>query len=195
MSEVLASLSRSTHLHTYTCTWATHAHTHTHTHTHTHLIKLSMVAHTCNPKTWDTETGGSWVWSQSRLPRETLIERKKGDPLRNGVQWLCVKCKDPSLIPSTTRKKKFFLIGRMSMRLKCWQLCHSQNLQAQASPSLLTPLALVLRYVFFSSLLRGWENCLEQAESFIQGVWQGIWVLGKIYVLVFWHCFLLAHLK
>lgn len=147
------------------------ADTHARLNAHTQL-KLSMVAYTFNPNTWDTKTGRWWVWSQSRLHRETLIKRKKGDPLRNEFRWLCIKYKDLSSNPSTTKKKSLFLTGKISMRLKCWQLGHSQNLQAQASPSLLTPLALVLWYFFFSSLLRGRENSLEQAENFIQAVWQ-----------------------
>ena len=36
-----------------------------------------MVAHTCNPSTWEAETGGSQVGSQPQKLSETLFQNKK----------------------------------------------------------------------------------------------------------------------
>jgi hypothetical protein len=39
--------------------------------------KLGMMAHTCNPSTWETETGRFQIQVHPGLPSETLSKKKK----------------------------------------------------------------------------------------------------------------------
>lgn len=43
------------------------------------VIRISggVMAHACNPSTWKAQTGGSWIWGQSGVPRETVVQAKK----------------------------------------------------------------------------------------------------------------------
>jgi hypothetical protein len=48
--------------------------------------KTGMVAHTCNPSTWEAEAGGWRVQSQTEIHRETLLTGKGGEKRQRGKE-------------------------------------------------------------------------------------------------------------